>query len=105
MVYITSIYILVSALLHKNIFHSVLYMWGVIQTILISVILIVVAQYSFQYIKDTLTPRKTRDLVGFNRQKFEEIINELQEAKRTPVIDMESELLEFAHEQLHDNNL
>ena len=82
-------------------------MWGIVQTILISVILIVIAQYSFQYLKDTLTPRKTKDLAGFQKQKFEEIINELQEAKNKPEpqVDMESELLEFAQEQLHTNNI
>jgi hypothetical protein len=50
------------------------------------------------YLKDTLTPRKTKDVVGFQKQKFEEIINELQLAKTA--VDMESELLDFANEQL-----
>ena len=82
-------------------------MWGIVQTILISVFFIVIAQYSFQYLKDTLTPRKTKDLAGFHKQKFEEIINELREAKNKPKpqLDMESELLEFAQEQLHTNNI
>ena len=77
-------------------------MWGILQTILVSFILIVIAQYSFQYLKDTLTPRKTKDLAGFHKQKFEEILNELREAKNRPEPepDMESELLEFAQEQL-----
>jgi len=80
-------------------------MWGIIQTILISVIVIVMAQYSFQYLKDTLTPRKTKDLAGFHKQKFEEILNELREAKNKPLPDMESELLEFAQEQLQTNTI
>jgi hypothetical protein len=37
-------------------------------------------------------------VAGFQKQKFEEIINELQLAKTT--VDMESELLDFANEQL-----
>ena len=79
-------------------------MW---KTILISILVIVIAQYSFQYLKDTLTPRKTKDLAGFHKQKFEEIINELREAKNKPdpQPDMESELLEFAQEQLSHNNI
>ncbi len=56
-------------------------MWGILQTVLISIIIITIGQYSFQYLKDTLTPRKTKDLVGFHKQKFDEIINELKEAK------------------------
>ena len=78
-------------------------MW---KTILISLLFIIIAQYSFQYLKDTLTPRKTKDLAGFHKQKFEEIINELREATNKPLSepDMESELLEFAQEQLSCNN-
>jgi len=76
-------------------------MWSVIQTIILSVIIIIIFHYSFVYVKDTLTPRKTKDIIGFQKQKFEEIINELQLAKNTiPEPDMESELLEFANEQL-----
>ena len=73
---------------------------------MISVIIIIVAHYSFQYLKDTLTPRKTKDLAGFQRQKFEEIIRELQETKHNPIPapDMESELLEFAQDQLAQEN-
>jgi hypothetical protein len=79
-------------------------MW---KTILISLLFIIIAQYSFQYLKDTLTPRKTKYLAGFHKQKFEEIINELREAKNKPLSepDMESELLEFAQEQLSNNNI
>ncbi len=73
-------------------------MWSVIQTILLSIIIIILIHYSFVYLKDTLTPRKTKDVVGFQKQKFEEIINELQLAKTA--VDMESELLDFANEQL-----
>jgi len=78
-------------------------MW---RTVLVSVIIIVIAHYSFQYLKDTLTPRKTKDLAGFQRQKFEEIIRELQEAKHipSPPMDMETELLEFAQDQLTVDN-
>lgn len=75
-------------------------MW---KAILISLIIIVIAQYSFQYLKDMLTPRKTKDLVGFQKQKFEEIIRELQN-KPLSVPDMEAELLDFAQEQLSENN-
>jgi len=84
-------------------------MWGILQTVLISIIIITIGQYSFQYLKDTLTPRKTKDLVGFHKQKFDEIINELKEAKTMSKRDLESELLEFAQQQLRleedDNNI
>ena len=76
-------------------------MWSVVQTILLSIFIIVIIHHSFIYLKDTLTPRKTKDVIGFQKQKFEEIINELQLAKNAiSEPDMESELLDFANEQL-----
>ena len=76
-------------------------MWSVIQTIILSILIIIIIHYSFVYLKDTLTPKKTKDVAGFQKQKFEEIINELQLAKNAiPEPDMESELLDFANEQL-----
>lgn len=77
-------------------------MWGLIQTIIISIVIIVSIHYSYQYLRDTLTPRKTKDVVGFQKQKFDEIIEELQQAKLNAVIeaDTEAELLEFANEQI-----
>lgn len=78
-------------------------MRGIIQTIIISIIIIVAIHYSYQYLRDTLTPRKTKDIVGFQKQKFDEIINELQEAKMNAIVeaDTEAELLEFANEQIN----
>jgi len=57
-------------------------MWGILQTVLISIIIITIGQYSFQYLKDTLTPRKTKDLVGFHKQKFDEIIKRTKRSKK-----------------------
>jgi|UniRef100_A0A6C0F4Q5 hypothetical protein len=79
-------------------------MWGIVQTIIISIIIIVAIHYSYQYLRDTLTPRKTKDVVGFQKQKFDEIISELQQAKLNAVVeaDTEAELLEFANEQINN---
>lgn len=79
-------------------------MWGIIQTIIISIIIIVAVHYSYQYLRDTLTPRKTKDVVGFQKQKFDEIISELQQAKLNAVVEAntEAELLEFANEQINN---
>ena len=77
-------------------------MW---RTILFSVLVIIIIQYSFQYIKDALTPHKTKDVIGFNKQKFDDIIRELRETRNNPEPDPESELLEFAHEQINCDNI
>lgn len=86
----------------QNTYVIFVYMWGLIQTIIISIVIIVSIHYSYQYLRDTLTPRKTKDVVGFQKQKFDEIIEELQQAKLNAVIeaDTEAELLEFANEQI-----
>jgi len=88
----------------QNTYINFLYMWGIIQTIIISIIIIVAVHYSYQYLRDTLTPRKTKDVVGFQKQKFDEIISELQQAKLNAVVeaDTEAELLEFANEQINN---
>jgi len=79
-------------------------MWGIVQTIIISIIIIVAIHYSYHFLRDTLTPRKTKDVVGFQKQKFDEIISELQQAKLNAVVeaDTEAELLEFANEQINN---
>jgi len=88
----------------QNTYINFLYMWGIVQTIIISIIIIVAIHYSYQYLRDTLTPRKTKDVVGFQKQKFDEIISELQQAKLNAVVeaDTEAELLEFANEQINN---
>lgn len=75
-------------------------MWDIIQTISMSILVIIAFHYSYQYLRDTLTPKKTKDLVGFQNQKFDEIIAELQQARQ--INNMESELLEFAYEQVNN---
>jgi hypothetical protein len=88
----------------QNTYVIFLYMWGLVQTIIVSIIIIVAVHYSYQYLRDTLTPRKTKDVVGFQKQKFDEIIGELQQAKLNAVVeaDTEAELLEFANEQINN---
>ena len=74
-------------------------------TIFCSIFLILIAHYSFRYIRDTLTPEKQKDLAGFQTHKLTEIMNELHDIKQNinikkePEYNMEDELLEFAREQ------
>jgi hypothetical protein len=56
-------------------------MWGVLQSIIVSIILIVSAHYVFQYVKNTLTPRKTRDVVNFQLQKYKNMLEEATSSK------------------------
>jgi len=75
------------------------YMWSFIQTCIFSVIIIYIIHFLFHYLKDTLTPKKNKDIIGFQNQKYKEILDELRETQE-PKIDfssMENDLLEFAN--------
>ena len=82
-------------------------------TILCSIVLILIAHYSFRYMRDTLTPEKKKDLAGFQSNKITEIMNELHDIKQNihinnkkePDENMEDELLEFAREQANIYNI
>jgi len=78
--------------------------YSFIITILCSISLILIVHYSFRYLRDTLTPEKKKDLVGFQSHKLAEIMTELEDIKQNihkkePEESMEDELLEFAREQ------
>jgi hypothetical protein len=50
----------------------------------ISFILVFLLHSIYQYIKNTYTTKKTKDLVGFQVQKYQDILKELQ---NTPTIN------------------
>lgn len=88
-------------------------MWNIIQTIIISIIIIFIIHYLFNYLKDNFTTTKTKDLFGFQSQKYKEILDELQKTKSDKIdtnefdenlntIDytsIENELIAFANSQ------
>lgn len=56
-------------------------MWiHILTQIGISVILVFLLHSIYQYIKNTYTTKKTKDLVGFQVQKYQDILKELQNA-------------------------
>ena len=88
-------------------------MWNIIQTIIISITIIFIIHYLFNYFKDNFTTTKTKDLVGFQSQKYKEILEELQKTKTVSdlepynkenenIIDytsIENDLIAFANSQ------
>lgn len=52
-------------------------MWAYIQTIIISILCILILHHLFYYLRDTLTTKKTKDLVGIQTQKYKSIVDEL----------------------------
>ena len=86
-------------------------MWNIIQTIIISITIIFIIHYLFNYFKDNFTTMKTKDLVGFQSQKYKEILDELQKSKSDIILSsisdensidynsIENELTAFANAQ------
>ena len=89
-------------------------MWfTIIQTIVFSLIIIIVIHSLYQHIKDILVPKKTRDLVELQVQKYKDILCDLQEKQyikeeeTMPEIDytnMEDDLIKFANSQIASSN-
>jgi len=93
-------------------------MWfNIVKTIVFSLIIIIVIHSLYQHIKDILVPKKTRDLVELQVQKYKDILCELQEKQfikeeeqEEPTIseidynNMENDLIQFANSQIAISN-
>jgi hypothetical protein len=93
-------------------------MWfNIIQTIIFSLIIIIIIHTLYQHIKDILVPRKTRNLVELQVQKYKDILSELQEKQfikeeeheEAPISEidynnMENDLIQFANSQIAVSN-
>jgi hypothetical protein len=94
-------------------------MWfNIVKTIVFSLIIIIVIHSLYQHIKDILVPKKTRDLVELQVQKYKDILCELQEKQHyvkeeeqeEPISeinynDMENDLIQFANSQITSSDL
>lgn len=56
-------------------------MWIYIQTIVVSLCIIGLIDYLWNYIKDTYSTKKTKDLVGIQTEKYKTILNEMMQNK------------------------
>jgi predicted negative regulator of RcsB-dependent stress response len=54
-------------------------MYSVIKTLIASFLIIFIIDNLINYLKNTYTTRKTKDVVGFHIQKYQNIMDELQE--------------------------
>lgn len=54
-----------------------------IKYVIFSLFFIYFVHFLFNYFKNILTPKKTKDLIGFQMKKYNEIINELINEKNT----------------------
>ena len=52
-----------------------------LQNIIISIIIIILIHYLFNYLKDTYTTKKTKDLVKTQTEKYKTILDEMMNKK------------------------
>lgn len=73
-------------------------MWGFIQTLMLSIFAVVILHYVWDYIKNTYSVRKTKDLVKIQTDKYDSILSEILENKNkidSSQINMEEDLSQF----------
>lgn len=58
-------------------------LWFIMIRILLSLIVVYLLHSLYNYLKDTLTVRKTKDLVSLHKEKYQEILEELRQVKET----------------------
>jgi len=92
-------------------------MWKILITTTISLLIIISVHYLWNYIKDTYSERKTKDLVGFQTQKYKSILSELIENGReqsktqekeqilteNDLMNMDNELTRYLEQELSPN--
>lgn len=67
-------------------------MWiNIVIQILVSLFIIYILHYLYIYLKNTYSIKKTKDVVGFQVQKYQEIIQEMQNSKPQYISNLEKE--------------
>jgi len=76
-------------------------MWGwIIQNILLSIIIIFIVHNLGEYLKNTFTVKKTKDVVGFQMQKYKLIMDEIHDTNNESKND---ELSEKEKQDMNDD--
>jgi uncharacterized protein YeeX (DUF496 family) len=80
-------------------------MLTIVITILLSFIIIWILHSLWNYIKDSYSPKKTRDLVGSQTRKYQKMIDEILKTKSQEISDEDKQILsndlsEYMDEQL-----
>lgn len=70
-------------------------------TVFFSLLIIIFVHITYKYVRDTLTPLKTKDDYAFQNEKFGELIRALENKK--PEIDFES--MEYELSNLINNEI
>ena len=71
-------------------------MWWFIQSIVMSIIVIALLHYGWNYLKTNYSTHKTKDIAKIHAEKYDNILSELleQKNKSTPEIQIDPEEME-----------
>ena len=80
-------------------------MWGFIQTVIFSIVAVAIIHYAWDYIKNTYSIRKTKDVVKIQTDKYDTIISEILENKNNidaSHTNMEEDLSQFLEKTISE---
>lgn len=82
-------------------------MWWFLQSIIVSIAVIALLHYGWDYLKTTYSTPKTKDIVKIQTEKYDTILSELLDTKSSPEIqinpdEMENDLAMFLEQTLSD---
>ena len=69
-------------------------MWCFLKSIIVSIVVIALFHYGWNYIKTTYSTPKTKDIVKIQSEKYDTILAELLKSKSSPEIQLNSEEME-----------
>ena len=77
-------------------------MINILKVIVFSILIIIFFHYMWNYIKNTYSTKKTKDLVGSQTQKYKNILNELLQQKQNTTTFLSEEDKQLLNEDLTD---
>lgn len=87
-------------------------MWWFLQSIIVSIIVIALLHYGWDYLKKNYSTHKTKDIAKIHAEKYDNILSELleQKSKSTPEIqidpeEMENDLAMFLEQTLSEESV
>ena len=58
-------------------------MWNYLYTIAISILIVYILHQLWEYIKDSYSTKRTKDLIGIQTEKYKKIIDDLSHRKHS----------------------
>jgi len=66
-------------------------MWNYVYTIAISILIVYILHQLWEYMKDSYSTKRTKDLIGIQTEKYKKIIDDLSHrihSMKEPVVDL-----------------